>query len=362
MSRASAVLKRCLLPAAGLFLYLADPAPARSECALSFLPIEESKYLLQGKGCEEAASLTFTVDYDTAYLFAPEATVMGGRFPEEFRTAQQTPGSLKLQILNEERSAVLEATLYFQKRGDYPAVINFVTAELTDVSGAVSAAQVEMAAPANVPEEEPAGKPAADAPAGAEEPLLELLKAGDEPPPVVSASEPTRPGSKAVLERFREYRGTKSFAALRALFEGVDPCCGQTPPILVADGRKTAQVVVAGVETAAGASRFTVKGGSLVSARRSGDEEWTVVVRPDRNAWDVRVKAVFANAAIDFPLTVVPPIVFPRRQLGQINAKTFPALLQSFVSSYRRVSNYPVWLREYLFTAHCLAARPENGR
>jgi len=361
MSRISAALRRCL-PAAGLLLHLAAPQPARSECALSFLPIEESKYLLKGEGCEEAASVSITVDYDTAYLFAPEATVMGGSFPEEYRTALQTPGSLQLRILNEERSAALEATLYFQKRGDYPAVINFVTAEVADLSGAVSPVQVEMAAPANLPEEEVPGKPAGQTPSVAQEPLHELLKAGDQPPPASNASKAPPPGGKTVLERFREYSGTRTFAALKALFEGGDPCCSQTPPILVADGRKTARIVLSGVETAAGPPRFTVSGGSLVSARRSSDEEWVVVVRPDRYAWEVRLNAIFANAVIDLPLAVVPPIEIPRRQLAQINAKTFPARLQSFVSSYKGVSKYPVWLREYLFTANCLAARAGRER
>jgi len=362
MPRIPAVLKRCLLPAAGLFLSLAAPQPARSECTLSFLPIEESKYLLTGKGCEEALSLNVTVDYDTSYLFAPEATAMGVSLVEDEPGAAAAPGSLRLHILNLDQSGALEATIFFRKRGEYPAVINFVTAEVAYRSGGVSPVQIDMAAPVNLPEEEVAGKPADEAPTVAEKPLHELLAAGGDPPPAMGASEAPPPRSKAVFERFREYSGARTFAALKALFDGVDPCCSQEPPVLVADGRKTAQVLLSGVETAAASPRFTLNGGSLVSARRSSDEEWIVVVRPDRYAWEVRLNATFANAAIDFPVTVVPPIEIPRRQLAMITPKSYPARLQSFLSGNRGWPKYPVWLLEYLFTANYLAARQETER
>ena len=363
----SAFPKRRYLVAIGLFLYLINPPLSVAECSLTFVPIEESKYLLQGSGCEDVAALAFTVDYDTAYLFSPEVTVMGGGLVEEDRGASAPPGKLQLHILNQDHSDVLEATVFFQKRGEYPAVINCVTAELADLSGAVSPVQVQMAAPVNLPQEEEiaaATESADDVASTSQEKDLELLVAGEpDVPPAVSAPAALPPRSKAVFERFRDFNGVKSLAAFEKLFYGVAPCCRQTPAILIADGRQTARVVLDGVEAAGGPPSITVSGGRLVSAKRGGNnEEWVVVVQPYRNLWDVRLSASFANAVVDFPLTVATPIEIPRRKLAQIKDKNYLPRLRSFVAGNKALAKYPVWLREYLYTANYLAAREIPGK
>jgi len=367
MWRLSPVSKRSFLVAIGMLVYLVNPLLARAECSLTFTPIEESKYLLKGEGFDEAAALTFTVDYDTAYLFAPDVTVMGGNLLEEDRGASTPPGKLQLHILNQDHNAVFEATIFFQKRGDYPPVINFVTAEVTDPSGAVSPVPVQMAAPVNLPQEEvpAATNPASDAPSPAQEMDLELLGRELGVPQTEGAPPPVAPKTKAVFERFRDFSGGKSLAAFRELFADADSACRQTPSIVIADGRRTARVVISGVEAGDGAPSFTVRGGVLVSARRGGkDEEWIVVVQPFENWWDVSLSATFANAVVDFPLTVTPAIAIPRRKLAQIKERTYMLRLQSFLAGKpgKALSKYPLWLREYLYTANYLAAREGAGK
>jgi hypothetical protein len=56
---------------------MAAPAAAQAEMSLSFTPIEEAKFLIKGAGWEDATSVEVTIDYDTTYLTAPEATIMG---------------------------------------------------------------------------------------------------------------------------------------------------------------------------------------------------------------------------------------------------------------------------------------------
>jgi hypothetical protein len=371
-------------PAICMLMCLAAPAPSHAECSLTFIPIEESKYLLKGEGFERIAAVTFTVDYDTTYLFAPDVVVMGGRLLEEDRGAATPPGNLQLHILNEEHNAVFEATIYFEKRGDYPAVINFVRAEVADLSGALRPVPVEMVAPVNSPQSEavPAVTTPESAPAapslevGAETLAHELgvtadgLPPADPPARTPAAAAPTvpqadivpaAPRKKRVAERFRDFNGKKSLAAFRSLISGADPCCSQIPPVMIADGKRTARVVISGVGEGDGAPRFTVSGGRLISVERgTKKEEWILVIRPYEKGWDVRVSATFADETIDFPLIVAPAIEIPRHKLAEISEKSFMPRLRSFLAGKPRRANQksPVWLSEYLFTANYLAAQP----
>jgi hypothetical protein len=127
---------------------LAAATPSRADVVISFIPTEEAKFLIKGNGLEGIASVTLTVDYDTTYLSAPEVTVMGGKLGEG-GLGNAPPGRLNLNILNNEHSSTFEACIFFQKQGDYPAVINFVTAEVTDLGGRLQPAAVAMMANPN---------------------------------------------------------------------------------------------------------------------------------------------------------------------------------------------------------------------
>jgi len=382
MWRLPSIPKRWFPAAICMVLYLVTPVLSRAASSLSFIPIEESKYLLRGEGCEGIATVTFTVDYDTTYLFAPDVVVMGGKLLEEDRGVVARPGNLQLHILNEEHNAVFEATIYFQKRGDYPAIVNFVTAEVTDLSGALRPVPVEMVAPPPLTGEpqpaEAASDPASPPPDFSAETLThELIAQQDGPSPVdppawtLASATPvpqtdrvpaaSEPKKKTVAERFREFSGKKSLAAFTALFSGTDPCCRQSPPVVIADGRRTVRVVISGVGEGDGAPFFTVSGGRLISVKRGTKREWIVVVRPFEKGWDVRVSTTVADETSDFPLTVAPAIGIPRRKLVEIDEKTFMPRLRSFLAGKPGSGNpnSPVWLREYLFTANYLAARGE---
>ncbi len=374
----SASIPRLFLACFCCLLFLVTPDSSPAEVALSFIPIEESKYLLRGEGCEAVASVKLTIDYDTTYLSAPEVTVMGVRLPEGDHSA--TPGSLQLHILNDDHNAVFETTVYFQKRGDYPPVINFVTAEVADLSGAERPVPVEVMAPVNLPQsgEVPAvANPAQDQAATSQAGAADGSVREDSPPPadppagppaatppvtITSLAESGTDTSqkKQVAERFRDFSGKKSLAAFTALFAGNDPRCRQIPPVVIADGRRTARVVISSRESGDVAPLFTVSGGRLVSVERDRETTgWIAIVKPHANEWDVRLRA---NGTVDYPLTVAPAINVPPLELAGLDKKSFVPRLRSFLAERppKGKRQYPVWLREYLFTANYLAAVGER--
>ena len=154
MLQRSTFLLRMLLACFWCLSILAVPVTSRADIALSFMPTEEAKFLIKGEGYEGIVTLKLTVDYDTAYLSAPAVTVMGGNLLQG-APLDQSPGRLQLTIQTEAQSPVFEACLFFQKRGEFPAVINFVTAEATLPDGAQQPLAVVMLANPNLPQQGP---------------------------------------------------------------------------------------------------------------------------------------------------------------------------------------------------------------
>lgn len=129
---------------------LALPIFSYAGVTLQFIPIEEAKFLVRGVGWQHGTSVNLTIDYDTSYLTAPEATAMGGGLYAQSGSGA-APGRLQLTILNEEHSPAFEVCIFFQKQGAYPAIINFVTAQMTDITGAQQPVPVVMRANPNIP-------------------------------------------------------------------------------------------------------------------------------------------------------------------------------------------------------------------
>jgi hypothetical protein len=116
---------------------------------LSFTPIEEAKFIVKGVWVD-ATAVDLVIDYDTTYLVAPEATIMGG-FLQETERLDATPGRVWLRATNDGQSPNLEICLFFQKQGQFPAIINFVSAEATGPGGRIRPVPVVMKANPNLP-------------------------------------------------------------------------------------------------------------------------------------------------------------------------------------------------------------------
>ena len=133
------------------FWFISIPAVSQAELSLSFTPIEEAKFLIKGTGWEEDAFLKLAIDYDATYLITPEATIMGGILQKGSRL-DATPGQVQLKVINDGQSPNFEVCIFFQKQGEYPAVINFVTAEATGPTGIRHSVPVAMKANPNTPQ------------------------------------------------------------------------------------------------------------------------------------------------------------------------------------------------------------------
>jgi len=141
-----------LLLAAGI---MAAPAVAGAEMSLSFTPIEEAKFLIAGAGWEDAASLDVIVDYDAAFLAEPEATIMGGMLQTGPRL-DVVPGRLQFRVINNGQSPNFEVCVFFQKRGEQPAVIHSVTAAVIGRTGRVYRTPVAIRPNPNTPRKQDA--------------------------------------------------------------------------------------------------------------------------------------------------------------------------------------------------------------
>lgn len=358
MWRLLSLPKRWFPAAAVMLVYLVTPVLSRAECSLTFLPMEESIYLLRGTGCEGIAAVDFALGYNSAGL-SPRVDVMGGRLQED-NDEISSPGNLHGRIVRDNPGAgYFEVTVYFQEGADYPPVVYFVTAEIADMSDDLRPVLVKMVPPVpgmNDPDPIKATPDTSSPPPGAPE--------TEQVPPVAM-----EPDGKAVFERFRDFTGEKNLPAFTALFSRVDPSCRQAPPVVITDGRQRAQVVVGGTEEGRnmrmkdGVPLLTVSGGRLISVKRGSEEGWIATIQPYENWWDVRVSYTVSDEAIDFPLTVAPPIEISPGQLAEIDERTFLARLRSFLDETgKEEPKVAVWFREYLFTANYFAMQEERER
>ncbi len=170
-----------LMQVLALVLFLVWPATAPAGTTVSFLPIEEAKFLVKAEDLADVAKLVATIEYDTTYLARPEATVSGGRLLEA-AGIETSPGRLRLEMIPDPGSTQIEACVFFQKLGDYPAVINFVTAEIIDHAGQELTAPVAMLPALNAP-----------IPPVAEETTISPAPAAQDAPPPEDQTAPISP-------------------------------------------------------------------------------------------------------------------------------------------------------------------------
>jgi len=110
----------------------------------------------------------------------------------------------------------------------------------------------------------------------------------------------------SVLERFRNYSGKKSRAALAALFSGTDPSFTQDPPILLADGTASARITLRIFSRAGELPRFSITGGRSTDARLTQNGLWIIVIVPNRGSTATSVTVLSGGNMIEYPLTVAP--------------------------------------------------------
>lgn len=165
-----------------------------------------------------------------------------------------------------------------------------------------------------VPETPPAGdgidRPAGEAAEGAGP------AAAAEPP---SVSEPEQPPLRpreikiiterfaSILDRFRDFRGERSAAALLALFSDRPRTVSQEPGIALSDGSTPVVIRVAVADEGGTYPMFTLEKARLIEFQFD-DRGWTLTILPEKGAIQARVSVTSETARIEYALVVAPPL------------------------------------------------------
>jgi hypothetical protein len=365
----------------------------------------EGMFYLRGSHVSGVESVDIMVDYDTTFLAAPEVGLAGGTFTS---LSSDDPGRIYAKIVREYPDAEFDLDVRFERRGESPGIINFVTATMRDTAGRVFPVPVSIIAPPPPPMVPPAdanGKSdkaqgASDAGRTRKEgevgqgPTDGAPGAGDQPARVPSPKDTggtaegssdtertppsdaagrgaTTEGSsypgeetataanrwKGVLQQFHDFRGSKGARELAALFQqSAGGKIVQDPAIAISDGKTPVKIRLELEQVGDSAPNFGLSDARFVSLRRSGERSWDLVVVPNAGTWQARLIIKSGGELAEFPLVVVPRIELA----GVVNERNFRAELDRYLSGQpagNQEEGGPDrrFLLEYIFTANFLA-------
>ena len=115
---------------------------------------------------------------------------------------------------------------------------------------------------------------------------------------------------KGVIDRFRQYNGSKSLPALAMLFDKkVAQTIHQEPAILLSDGQSRATLTIDIPARITSSPNFAVNGGRLVFFKqdKQSKDRWTVEIQPEAGTVRATVTIIAGAEEFEYPLTVAPP-------------------------------------------------------
>lgn len=112
---------------------------------------------------------------------------------------------------------------------------------------------------------------------------------------------------QGVLERFREFKGTKTPNALMALFAMGEAATKQDPPIVLSNGKDTVKILLE-LDSKGKNNNFLLDGVSLVSLKNKEKDVWVLELLPDQKTCEATVSVPRDNQLFIIPLTVAPPL------------------------------------------------------
>jgi hypothetical protein len=375
-------------------LTLCSPLPSSAEMTMTVTTPGDGVFYLVGANVDDVEAVDLTVDYDTTFLANPQVGLQGGTFTG---ISADTPGKLSVSVFREYPEAVFELDLNFERRGDFPGVINYVTATMKDTEGRHYPVHVTIISPPPPPVKHPEyeaganGAVKAPSPAGAvsetrrdsglprgisgETPdsSTDTASAARQPAakPEQAATTDQTPSEgayspwtveKSVLQRFREFRGEKRHKEFVALFHGGDgKRIVQEPAIALSDGKSPVRIRLRLEHEWNYAPNFALSDAKFVSLKKDGEKSWVMTVVPSEGAWKVSLILKMGREMFEFPLVVAPPV----KILSEINEKSFHLALTRYISAQAAESDgesgpFRQYLHEYIFTANYLAKQAIN--
>ncbi len=115
---------------------------------------------------------------------------------------------------------------------------------------------------------------------------------------------------KGILDRFKQYNGSKTLASMAALFDKkVAQSVSQKPAIQLSNGKDSVTLTVDIPARISSSPNFAVNGGTLVTFKQDKQVKgrWTVEVLPEADAVKVTVTLITGSDEFEYPLTVVAP-------------------------------------------------------
>jgi hypothetical protein len=116
---------------------------------------------------------------------------------------------------------------------------------------------------------------------------------------------------KGILDRFRQYIGSKKLSDVAALFDKrIVQTIHQNPAIAISNGKSMATLTVDIPSKMSSSPNFAVNGGTLVSFKQDNQhkERWIIEVMPEAGSLKVTVTIIAGTDEFEYPMTVAPPV------------------------------------------------------
>lgn len=134
---------------------------------------------------------------------------------------------------------------------------------------------------------------------------------------------------KSVLNRFKEFEGTKTPQALMALFsQPGGAAVSQEPAVALADGVALVKISVKTGAPVQAPPTFALKGASIVSQRQGEKGTWIIEARPKKGALQASVTLLTNDAMTEYPLVVAPAVDIDLAKTGKISEEDFILFLK----------------------------------
>ncbi len=346
-----------LLPTlVGLTLALSIYVLPASANTLTVTPNPDGTVVMAAdEGVDGVARIDLTFSYSTAFS-GIRVILQGGDYSPEQVARDSNPGLLRLNVIRDGEE-MLNAGFVFiasfdEKPDKQPCAVNFVAATYTYADGRVTSPHIiilPLVAPQNEPDPLLKKKDSAAAPAPVPPDIIRNIPAGEVkgPGPSTAEADGGKKGSSQeapdtlsyrtcpdILQRFRDYRGERSFAAFVSLFTRDDQCAfEQSPAVAISDGISGVAVTLDAEPSQQDAPNMGLSGARIVSLWRDLRGKWRIELLPNKGEYEVILYVITGRLLRRIPLVVAPPLVLYLKGIS-------PAEKLSPVSEFIITANY----------------------
>ncbi len=166
---------------------------------------------------------------------------------------------------------------------------------------------------------------------------------------------------KDIIDRFKQYDGSKKLTAVLALFDKrISQIIQQNPIIVISNGTDKGILAVDLPARITTAPNFAVDGGTLVSFHEEKLQKgrWMVEVLPEAGSLNVTVTIIAGAEEFNYPLTVAPPVkttlTLDEKGWDTFLAETGSAKIPRHDFNNDGIRNY---IDEYIFAANIIAKK-----